>query len=72
MTGLGSIEICFRYDTCGIPEYQLGSEAGSILILTVKEERKEDTEIVLVAFLVGGGGMPDRSGGEDGGCVSSG
>ena len=39
MTGLGSVEICFRYDTCDIPEYQLGSEAGSILILAVKEER---------------------------------
>jgi len=40
MTGLGSVEICFCYDTCGIPEYQLGSEAGSILILAVKEERR--------------------------------
>lgn len=40
MTGLGSVGICFSYDTCDIPEYQLGSEAASILILAVKEERR--------------------------------
>jgi len=40
MTGLGSVGICFHCDTCGIPEYQVGSEAASILILAVKEERR--------------------------------
>jgi hypothetical protein len=40
MTGLGSVGICFSYDTCSIPDYQLGSKAASILILAVKEERR--------------------------------
>ena len=70
MTGLGSVGICFSYDTCGISDYQLGSEAASILILAVKEEI-EDTQFVLAAFLVGGS-MLDGSGGDEGGCVSSG
>ena len=71
MTGLGSVGICFSYDTCNIPDYQLGSEAASILILAMKEERRIPS-FVVVAFLVGGGGMLDGSRGDDGGCVSSG